>query len=90
MNCENGTLMALMLSCCDCTSGIRAVMRTQRHVPANKPDDFFISTSEQLVQQFHNVTSMVALLFRGMMQEKLSGCSARRQIFMSKKPLKKH
>jgi len=41
---------------------VRATMRIQRHVPANKPDDFFISTSEQLVQQFHNVTALVALV----------------------------
>jgi putative ABC transport system permease protein len=41
---------------------VRAVMRVQRRVPPNKPDDFFISTSEQLVQQFHNVTAAVALV----------------------------
>ena len=40
----------------------RVVMRIQRHVPTSKPDDFFISTSEQMVEQFHNVTSMVALV----------------------------
>ena len=40
----------------------RAVMRIQRHVPPNKPDDFSISTSEQMVQQFHSVTAMVALV----------------------------
>src|ERR1700730_2177562 len=40
----------------------RAVMRIQRHVPPSKPDDFFISTSEQMVEQFHNVTAMVALV----------------------------
>ena len=40
----------------------RAIMRVQRHVPPNKPDDFVISTSEQLVEQFHNVTAMVALV----------------------------
>lgn len=40
----------------------REWMRIQRHVPPGKPDDFFISTSEQLVEQFHNVTSMVALV----------------------------
>jgi putative ABC transport system permease protein len=39
-----------------------AVMRIQRHVPANKPDDFSISTSDQLVEQFHNVTAIVALV----------------------------
>ena len=40
----------------------RAVMRIQRHVPPNKPDDFSISTSEQMVQQFHSVTAMVAMV----------------------------
>jgi putative ABC transport system permease protein len=40
----------------------RVVMRIQRHVPPNKPDDFFISTSEQMVEQFHSVTAMVALV----------------------------
>jgi putative ABC transport system permease protein len=39
-----------------------AVMRIQRHVPTNKPDDFSISTSDQLVEQFHSVTSIVALV----------------------------
>ncbi|MBV9770212.1 MAG: ABC transporter permease [Bryobacterales bacterium] len=39
-----------------------AVMRIQRHVPPNKPDDFSISTSDQLVEQFHSVTSIVALV----------------------------
>src|SRR3984893_15887994 len=40
----------------------RVVMRIQRHDPPTKPDDFFISTSEQMVEQFHNVTAMVALV----------------------------
>jgi putative ABC transport system permease protein len=39
-----------------------AVMRIQRHVPVNKPDDFSISTSDQLVEQFHSVTAIVALV----------------------------
>jgi putative ABC transport system permease protein len=39
-----------------------AVMRIQRHVPPNKPDDFSISTSDQLVEQFHSVTAIVALV----------------------------
>ena len=41
---------------------VRAVLRIQRHVPPNKPDDFSISTSEQMVEQFHSVTAMVALV----------------------------
>jgi putative ABC transport system permease protein len=40
----------------------RAILRLQRHVPLTKPDDFFLSTSDQLVEQFHNVTAMVALV----------------------------
>ncbi len=41
---------------------IRAALRIQRHVPFSKPDDFNISTSEQMVEQFHSVTAMVALV----------------------------
>ena len=41
---------------------VRAVLRIQRRVPPNKPDDFSISTSEQMVEQFHSVTAMVALV----------------------------
>jgi putative ABC transport system permease protein len=40
----------------------RAILRIQRKVPVDKPDDFFISTSEQMVEQFHSVTAMVALV----------------------------
>src|SRR6202167_5785677 len=39
-----------------------AVMPIQRHVRTNKPDDFSISTSNQLVEQFHSVTAIVALV----------------------------
>jgi putative ABC transport system permease protein len=39
-----------------------AVLRIQRHVPTNKPDDFSITTSDQLVEQFHSVTAIVALV----------------------------
>jgi putative ABC transport system permease protein len=41
---------------------VRVALRQQRHVPANKPDNFFISTSEQMVEQFHSVTAIVALV----------------------------
>jgi putative ABC transport system permease protein len=41
---------------------VRAVLRIQRRVAPNKPDDFSISTSEQMVAQFHSVTAMVALV----------------------------
>jgi putative ABC transport system permease protein len=39
-----------------------AVLRIQRHVPPNKPDNFSISTSDQMVEQFHSVTAIVALV----------------------------
>ena len=40
----------------------RAVLRQERKVPPSKEDNFFISTSEQMVEQFHSVTAMVALV----------------------------
>jgi putative ABC transport system permease protein len=40
----------------------RVVLRIQRHVPFNKPDNFSISTGEQMVEKFHQVTGMVALV----------------------------
>ena len=40
----------------------RVVLRMQRHVPYTKPDNFSISTSEQMVEKFHQVTGMVALV----------------------------
>jgi putative ABC transport system permease protein len=40
---------------------LRVVMRQERHVPFDKPDNFAISTADQLVDQFHSITSMVAL-----------------------------
>ena len=52
---ENGKLPAAI-------DEVRAVLRMERHVPFTKPDDFYISTSEQMVEQFHSVTSMVALV----------------------------
>ncbi len=38
------------------------MLRIQRHVPADKPDDFSISTADEMVQQFHSVTAIVALV----------------------------
>jgi putative ABC transport system permease protein len=41
---------------------VAMVLRQQRRVPLNKPDDFWISTGQQMVDQFRNITSMVALV----------------------------
>ena len=41
---------------------VRVVMRQERRVKYTDPDNFWISTAEQMVEQFHNVTAMVALV----------------------------
>ena len=41
---------------------LRVVLRQDRHVPFNKPDNFYISTPEQMVDQFRQLTSVVALV----------------------------
>jgi putative ABC transport system permease protein len=41
---------------------VRAVLRQERHVPLSAPDNFFISTADQFVEDFRSVTSMVALV----------------------------
>jgi len=41
---------------------VRAILRIQRKVPNNKPDDFSLSTSEQMIEQFHRITGTVALV----------------------------
>ena len=38
------------------------VLRQERHVPFNKPDNFFVSTADQMVDQFRSLTSVVALV----------------------------
>jgi putative ABC transport system permease protein len=41
---------------------IRAVLRRRRHVPYNKPDNFGISSAQQIANEFRQITSSVALL----------------------------
>ena len=41
---------------------IRVILRQERKVPFDKPDNFVVSTSDQLVEQFRSITSMVALV----------------------------
>jgi putative ABC transport system permease protein len=40
----------------------RSVLRQERRVPYSKPDDFWISTGQQLIDQFHQFTAIVALV----------------------------
>jgi putative ABC transport system permease protein len=41
---------------------IRAVLRRRRSVPYNKPDNFGISSAQQIADQFRQITASVALL----------------------------
>ena len=41
---------------------MRAILRLERRVPAGKPDNFGISTAEQMIEEFHRVTGTVALV----------------------------
>lgn len=41
---------------------VRMVMRQERRVKYTDSDNFWISTAEQMVEQFHQVTAMVALV----------------------------
>jgi len=41
---------------------VRTVLRQERRVPYSKPDDFWISTADQLIEEFHKVTSMVTIV----------------------------
>ena len=41
---------------------IRTILRLDRHVAPTKPDDFAMSTAEQMVEQFRQITSMTFLV----------------------------
>lgn len=41
---------------------VRVILRVDRHVPYSKPDNFAMSTAEQMVSDFRQITSMVALV----------------------------
>jgi putative ABC transport system permease protein len=41
---------------------VRSVLRQERRVPYNKPDDFWVSTGEQMLDDFRRITSTVALV----------------------------
>jgi putative ABC transport system permease protein len=40
---------------------VRVMLRVARHVPYDKPDNFSMSTAEQMVSDFRQITSMVTL-----------------------------
>ena len=44
------------------TDEVRMVLRQERRVKYSEPDNFWISTAEQMVEEFHRVTGMVALV----------------------------
>ena len=41
---------------------MRTALRLARRVPYNAPDTFTITTAEQMIEQFHDVTAVVALV----------------------------
>jgi putative ABC transport system permease protein len=41
---------------------VRATLRLARRVPFSAPDNFALATAEQMIEQFHSVTAMVALV----------------------------
>jgi putative ABC transport system permease protein len=41
---------------------VRAVLRISRRDPIGKPDTFYMTTAEQMIEQFHSVTATVALV----------------------------
>ena len=41
---------------------VRTVLRIERRVPLSKPDNFAISTSEQMVQDFRKITALTAIV----------------------------
>ena len=41
---------------------VRTVLRIDRHVPYNKPDNFALSTAEQMVADFRQITAMTFLV----------------------------
>ena len=41
---------------------VRAALRLERRDPFSAPDSFYLTTSEQMIEQFHNVTATVALV----------------------------
>jgi len=41
---------------------VRAVLRTSRRDAIGKPDSFYMTTSEQMIEQFHSVTAAVAMV----------------------------
>jgi hypothetical protein len=41
---------------------MRTILRIDRHLPANKPDNFALSTAQQMVEQFRQTTAMTFLV----------------------------
>ena len=41
---------------------VRAVLRIERRDPFDKPDSFYITTAEQMIEQFHGVTATVEVV----------------------------
>jgi len=41
---------------------VQGVLRQLRRVPSNKPDDFWLATGNQMIEDFHRITATVAIV----------------------------
>jgi putative ABC transport system permease protein len=46
----------------DAYDDVEAIMRRVRHVPTGTPDDFSLSTPDQIIQQFDKITGLIGLV----------------------------
>jgi putative ABC transport system permease protein len=46
----------------DAFEDVRAIIRRTRHVPTAVPDDFSLSTPDQIIQQFDQITGLIGLV----------------------------
>jgi len=46
----------------DAYDDVEAILRRTRHVPTGTPDDFSISTPDQIIQQFDSITGLIGLV----------------------------
>ena len=56
------TVTALDQSLPQALDQIRTILRIERRVPVNKPEDFAVSTADQMVEQFRQITAVTFLV----------------------------
>jgi putative ABC transport system permease protein len=56
------TVTAFDQSLAQALDQIRTILRIERRVPVNKPEDFAVSTADQMVEQFRQITAVTFLV----------------------------